>query len=131
MAQPKSRHGAPDSCDTVSNTQPQAGNLAWLLTPLQLCVHICVLRRLGHSPAPGAATRTTSAIPVRTHIAQGGQLDVVSGAVLLGVVTEHCGAVEGAVVLWEVQPALETVGALPAHTNADDVGGAVGHRAAE
>ena len=75
---------------------------------------------------------TASAIAsVRTHIAQGRQLDIVSGAVLLGVVAEHGGAVEGAVVLREVQPALEAVGALPTHTNANDVGGAAGHRAAE
>lgn len=67
---------------------------------------------------------------VRTYIAQGGQLDIVSGAVLLGVVAEHGGAVEGAVVLREVQPALEAVGALSTHTDANDVGGAVGHRAA-
>eukprot|EP00976_Prorocentrum_cordatum_P036922 750995-Prorocentrum_minimum.AAC.3 len=41
--------------------------------------------------------------------AEGGQLGVRRGAVLLGVVREDSGAVEGAVVLGEVQPALQAV----------------------
>lgn len=36
-------------------------------------------------------------------------------------------AVEGAVVFWEVQPALEAVRALPSDTQTNDVGGAAAH----
>lgn len=58
------------------------------------------------------------------HQAECGQGCVWAGAVLGGVVGEDGGAVEGAVVLREVQPALEAVRALPSYPNADDVGGA-------
>ena len=65
---------------------------------------------------------------VGTYHAEGGQLHIGGGGVLVGVVGEHSGAVEGAVVLGEVQPALEPVGALAAHADAHDVRGAAQSR---
>jgi len=56
------------------------------------------------------------------------ELGAVSRAVVLGVVAEDGGAVEGAVVLGEVQPALEAVRALSSDTQPDDVGGTAAHR---
>lgn len=40
------------------------------------------------------------------------ELDSVGRAVILGIVTEDSGSVEGAVILREVQPALEAMRAL-------------------
>lgn len=57
-----------------------------------------------------------------THQTECAHLHVISWAVLLGVVREDCGAVEGAVILWEVQPAFEAMGTLPTDANANDVG---------
>lgn len=56
-----------------------------------------------------------------THQAQGGQLLVGRWAVLGRVVAEDGGAVEGAVVLGVVQPALGVVRAVAADAQADDV----------
>jgi len=50
------------------------------------------------------------------------ELGVVSGTVLLGVVAEDSGTVEGTVILWEVQPALEAMRALSSDTQPNDVG---------
>mmetsp|Transcript_14864 Transcript_14864/g.41788 ORF Transcript_14864/g.41788 Transcript_14864/m.41788 type:complete len:575 (-) Transcript_14864:45-1769(-) len=58
--------------------------------------------------------------------AKGGQLGARLGAVLLGVMAEDGGAVERAVVLGVVQPALLAVGGLPADAEADNVGAGVG-----
>ena len=41
----------------------------------------------------------------------------------------HCCAVEGAVVLGEVQPALRVVGTLASYSDANDVRGAAGQEA--
>ena len=49
------------------------------------------------------------------------ELDAICGAVVLGIVAEDGGAVEGAVVLWEVQPALEAVRAVSSDTQTNDV----------
>lgn len=49
------------------------------------------------------------------------ELDTISWAVVLGVMAEDCGTVEGAVILGKVQPALETVRALTTDTNSNDV----------
>ena len=59
-----------------------------------------------------------------THVAEGGQGGGGVGRVLGRVVREDGDAVEGAVVLGVVQPALEAVGALATDANANDVGGA-------
>lgn len=60
-------------------------------------------------------------------LVESGQLDVGLGLVVWGVVGENGGAVEGAVVLGEVQPALvaNALGALATDTNTNDVGGGV------
>jgi hypothetical protein len=64
---------------------------------------------------------------------ESGQLLAGLGLVVGRVVGEDGGAVEGAVVLGEVQPALVTdaLGALTADTNTDNVGGAVEEAAGE
>ena len=53
--------------------------------------------------------------------ADGLELDALNWAVVLGIVAEHSGTVEGAVILREIQPALQPVGAVTADTNTDDV----------
>lgn len=69
-----------------------------------------------HPPCPtqSAATHPTLCAATRQQHPPSPPPPPTRGAVLLGVVAEHGGAVEGAVVLWKVQPALEAVGALPA-----------------
>ena len=57
-----------------------------------------------------------------THQAERGQAGVRGRAVLGRIVGEDGGAVERAVVLGEVQPALEAVRALAAQPDAHDVG---------
>lgn len=49
------------------------------------------------------------------------ELAVISWAVLLGVVAENSGTVEGAVILREVQPALEAMRALSSDAQPNDV----------
>ena len=64
----------------------------------------------------------------RAYITECGELRVGSGRVLGGIVREDSDAVEGAVILWVVQPTLEAVGAVPPDANADNVRGtAHGH----
>ena len=55
------------------------------------------------------------------HHADSLELSVVSGTVLLGVVAENSGTVEGTIILREVQPALEAVRALSSHAQPNDV----------
>ena len=57
----------------------------------------------------------------RAYVAEGGQLGVGVRGVLGGVVGEDGDAVEGAVVLGVVQPALEAVGTFAADSNAHNV----------
>ena len=63
----------------------------------------------------------------------GGEFDVVGRLVVGGVVAEDGGAVEGAVILGEVEPALvaDAFGARAADADADDVGGGVEEAFAE
>lgn len=75
---------------------------------------------LKHGPA--AATIRKGEIRYGSYHAYSLELGVICGAVLLGVVAEDSGTVEGAVVLGEVQPALETVRALASHTQPNNVG---------
>ena len=69
------------------------------------------------SQSAGVATNSRCA----AYHADSLELGVVSGTVLLGVVAEDSGTVEGAVILGEVQPALEAVRALPSNTQPNDV----------
>ncbi len=62
------------------------------------------------------------------HQQHGAQLRVGARAVFGRVVAEDGGAVEGAVILWVVQPALGVVRAVPPHPEADDVRGAAHKR---
>ena len=57
----------------------------------------------------------------------GGQFDGGLGLVVGTVVGEDGGAVEGAIVFWEVEPAFvaDALGALATDADADDVGGGV------
>ena len=50
------------------------------------------------------------------------ELSAICWAVLLGVVAEDSCTVEGAVIFWEVQPALETMWAVSPDADANDVG---------
>ena len=50
------------------------------------------------------------------------ELGAICWAVLLGVVAEDSGTVEGAVIFWEVQPALEAMWAVSPDADANDVG---------
>ena len=56
-----------------------------------------------------------------------GELFGVGGLIVWGVVGEDGGAVEGAVVFWEIEPAFiaDTFGALATDTDADNVSGGV------
>lgn len=59
------------------------------------------------------------------------ELGAICRAVVLGVVAEDSGTVEGAIILREVKPALETVRALPTDSKTNDMGGTAGHRRGE
>ena len=58
---------------------------------------------------------------IKAYIAKGGQLCVSGGGVLGGIVGEDCDAIEGAVVLWVVQPALQAMRTLAPDANANNV----------
>ena len=86
-------------------------------TSLQETYHACNLK------LSAVKSRRNMAMNSRcvAYHADGLELGVVSGAVLLGVVAENSGTVEGAVILREVQPALEAVRALSSDTQPNDV----------
>ena len=58
---------------------------------------------------------------LQAHQAHCAHLHIICWAVLLGVVREDSGPVEGAVILWEGQPAFEAVRTLAADADPDDV----------
>ena len=58
------------------------------------------------------------------HVTEGGELCIGGRSVLGGVMGEDGDAVEWTVVLRVVQPALQSVGAVPPDANPHDVGGA-------
>ena len=59
-----------------------------------------------------AKQEVSSGTSRKPHHAHSLELNAICRAVVLGVVTEDSGAVKGAVILREVQPALEAVRAL-------------------
>jgi hypothetical protein len=59
---------------------------------------------------------------VQHHQAEGWELNIRGGTVLGRIVREDCCPVEGAIVLWVVQPTLKTMGTVAAKSNAHNVG---------